>query len=159
MTTLTTLRRHIKELAWLVIVLGIATLVAGELAGWGGARLVAAALVSVGGLALGIAYGIRDPRQRRLRGWLARCGLALVWLLAALMALPAVLALGAAAIGSAVLASDGSIDAMSLIGLSVAAGMLAVMTAVTLVALHATRAALSKGGARHEGSGTGDRRP
>ncbi len=157
MTRLTTLWRHITAFAWLAIALGIATIVAGELAGWGGARLVAAALVSVGGLALGIASGIREPHRRRWRGWLARGGLALLWLLAALISLPAVLALGAAAIGSVLLVSEGAIDTISLVGLAVAAGMLAAMTAVTLVALRATRAALSKVGGRQVGSGTRER--
>ncbi len=158
MTTLTTLWRHITEFGWLAIVLGIATIVAGELVGWGGARLVAAALVSAGGLALGISYGIREPGRRRVRGWLARYGRALVWLLAALITLPAALALGAAAIGSVVLVSHGSIDAMPLAGLAVAAGMLTAMTAVAFVALRATRAALSKDGARQVGVDTWERR-
>lgn len=132
---MSTLRRHVTLLAWLAVILGVSIIVAGELAGWGWARLVSAAFISAGGIALGVTFGLRQPGKKWLRGWLARWSLPLLSILAAVMVLPAVAALAAVAAGAVSVSGNGRVIALALGGLALAVTMLAATLVVTLTAL------------------------
>jgi lysylphosphatidylglycerol synthetase-like protein (DUF2156 family) len=129
------LHRRIRHLAWIALVLGVATIVAGELAGWGWARLVSAALVSAGGVTLGSLTGFRKPGRRRLQDWLRRRGMLLTWALAAGICLPAVVALVAVIAGAVSAPGDSRMTALALGGVAVALAFLAATLMVTLIAL------------------------
>ncbi len=136
---MTARRRHVTVLAWLAVVLGVGTIVAGELARWGWARLVSAALVSAGGIALGAELGLGEPGRQRLRSWLRRWAMLLSSVLAAIMVLPAVAALATVAAGAVSAPGQERAMATALGGAALALGMLAATLVVTLVALRSIR--------------------
>lgn len=129
------LRRRITRLAWIALALGVGTIVAGELAGWGWARLVSAALASVGGIALGANLGLGQPGRQRLRSWLRRRAMLLSSLLAAVMVLPPIAALAAVAAGVISAPGGGRAITLALGGTALAVAMLAATLVVTLIAL------------------------
>lgn len=134
---MTLLWRRTTQLAWLAVILGAGIIVAGELAGWGWARLVSATLASAGGITLGVAAGLNQPGKERIRSRLTRWSLPLASILAAVMVLPALAALGLSTLGAAMQLAGGRAPALSLAGLALALTMLAATLAVTLFALRA----------------------
>ncbi len=154
---MTTLRRRTAQLAWIAVILGAGIIVAGELAGWSWARLVSAALASAGGITLGATFGLSQPGKERLRSRLARWSLPMASILAAVMVLPALAALGLSTLGAAMQLGDGRAPAMSLVGLALAMTMLAATLAVTVVALRAIREARTLAAPRGADRAEGER--
>src|SRR3954470_9959496 len=92
-------RNQLMAASLAAVVIGVLLIVVGAIAGWGWTRIVGATLITVGGGVLGALIGLGAPHRARLRaGVVARRTLIAV-IAAVVIALPVVLALGAAIIG------------------------------------------------------------
>lgn len=136
--------------------LGIAVIVAGEIAGWGWARLLASVLVSAGGIAVGVLFGLTEPGRRRL-GQVLEHRAALVIVLALLVVVvPVALALGVT-VASATVAVARDPGGTPVAGLLLSLAMLLATLAVTVVSVRAVRDATGTGS--HHGVSSSEEAP
>ena len=129
-----------RLLAGAVAVVGIALIVAGELAGWDWTRIFGAILISIGGGGVGVTLGLSRPTRRRVLAGLRSTGVPIAIGIGILLTLPAVVALVSALFGIG--GDAGNVSSLLLIVGFIIALVLVIATLVSLaIAFQAIRRA------------------
>ncbi|MDI3340420.1 MAG: hypothetical protein QJR03_07790 [Sphaerobacter sp.] len=122
------------------VVVGIALILLSELGGVHAARVFGTALISAGGIALGVLVGLDQPRRStglaRLRAWRVSLGI----LAAAITVVPVVVALAAALVALPGAADDGR-GGTAVLGTLIALLMLVAAVGCFVLAVRAIRRA------------------